>query len=208
MPDQLILFTRFPEPGRVKTRLIPALGAEGASDLHRQLTEHCVDRISPALTGMNLALQVFYSGGSNKLMRRWFPDIPAVQQQGRTLGQRMSAAVGHVRTRPGQRILLFGADCPDLDQTLIHSALKILTNHDLVLGPTFDGGYYLLGIGPSCTTADLNSLLTDIPWGTAEVLEQTLARAEAAGCSYGVLPTLHDIDRPEDLEHFHHYTCS
>ena len=208
MPDQLILFTRFPEPGRVKTRLIPTLGAEGAADLHRQLTEHCVGRISAALSGMNLALQVFFSGGSNTLMRQWFPEIPAVQQQGRTLGQRMAAAVNHVRTRSGQRILLVGADCPDLDQDLIHRALQMLNTHDLALGPTFDGGYYLLGIGPTCATADLNTLLTDIPWGTSEVLEQTLARAETAGCSYDVLPTLHDIDRPEDLEHFHHHTCS
>ena len=208
MPDQLILFTRFPEPGRVKTRLIPALGAEGAADLHRQLTEHCVGRLSAALSDTAPALQIFYSGGSNKLMGRWFPEIPAVQQQGLTLGRRMAAAVSHVRTRGGQRILLFGADCPGLDKDLIHNALEMLTNHDLALGPTFDGGYYLLGIGPSCTTADLNTLLTDIPWGTAEVLEQTLARAKAAGCSYNLLPTLHDIDRPEDLEHFHHYTCS
>ncbi len=208
MPDQLILFTRFPEPGRVKTRLIPALGADGAADLHRQLTEHCVDRITPALSGTSLSLHVFYSGGSTKLMRQWLPGIPMVQQQGLTLGQRMAAAVSHARTRNGQRILLFGADCPDLDKDLIHDALKMLTNHDLALGPTFDGGYYLLGIGPSCTTTDLNTLLTDIPWGTTEVLEQTLARAEAAGCSYDVLPTLHDIDRPEDLEHFHHHACS
>jgi len=131
-----------------------------------------------------------------------------LQQQGLTLGQRMAAAVNHARARNRQRILLFGADCPDLDKDLIRDALKMLTNHDLALGPTFDGGYYLLGIGPSCTKADLNTLLTDIPWGTTEVLEQTLAKAEAAGCSYDVLPTLHDIDRPEDLEHFHHHACS
>ncbi len=208
MPDQLILFTRFPEPGRVKTRLIPFLGAEGAADLHRQLTEHCVDRISPLLSGRNLSLHVFYSGGSDKEMRQWLPGIPAVRQQGRTLGQRMATAVNHVRIRGGQRILLFGADCPDLEKSLIDSALQILTNHDLAFGPTFDGGYYLLGIGPSCATADLNTLLTDIPWGTTEVLQQTIIRAEAADCSYALLPTLHDIDRPEDLEHFHHHARS
>lgn len=205
MNDQLILFTRFPEPGRVKTRLIPALGTQGAADLQRELTEHCMARIAPALRDMNLSLSIFFSGGSSERMRRWFPGIPAVRQQGPTLGHRMTAALTHARAMGGQRILLIGADCPDLNQNTLYSALNMLEKNDLSLGPTFDGGYYLFGAGPSCSTAKLNSLFTDIAWGTAEVLQQTLSRAEAVGCSYDLLPTLHDIDRPEDLAHFHHH---
>ena len=208
MDDQLLLFTRFPEPGRVKTRLIPVLGRQGAADLQRQLTEHCIAQLSPALQDMNLSLCIFYSGGSNELMRRWFPKIPVVRQQGPTLGHRMATALTRARAMGGQRILLIGADCPDLDAKSIHGALNILENNDLSLGPTFDGGYYLLGAGPSCSTTRLKALLTDIPWGTDEVLQQTLSRAEAAGCTYGLLPPLHDIDRPEDLAHFHHHACS
>jgi len=208
MADQLILFTRFPEPGRVKTRLIPALGKTGAAELHRQLTEHCLKQISPVLTGSDKNLTIFYTGGSSKLMQTWTPNIPLIKQQGDSLGQRMAAAFIRIQTKHKQRIILFGADCPDLDEKTITQALELLKNHDLVFGPTFDGGFYLIGINARYQTSNLRELLTDVPWGTDEVLQKTIAHADVLGSSYGLLTTLHDIDYPEDLEHFHYHTRS
>lgn len=208
MRDHLILFTRFPEPGRVKTRLIPALGAAGAAKLHKQMTEHCVNRIAPMCNGSKLALTIFYSGGSFSRMNNWFPHVHQVKQQGPDLGRRMAAAFVHARSLGGRRIILFGSDCPELDRKLIHQALELLDNHDLVLGPTFDGGYYLLGISAGYQASDLTILLTDIPWGTADVLQKTLARIKATNFSCALLPILHDIDRPEDLKYFNHHSCS
>ena len=208
MADQLILFTRFPEPGQVKTRLIRALGEKGAAELHRQLTEHCLKQISPVPIDSGKNLTIFYTGGSSKLMQTWIPNIPLLKQQGDSLGQRMVAAFTRIQTKHKQRIILFGADCPDLDKKKITQALELLNNHDLVFGPTFDGGFYLVGINARYQTSNLNELLTDVPWGTAEVLQKTIAHADVLGSSYGLLPTLHDIDHPEDLEHFHYHTSS
>jgi len=204
MKDHLILFTRYPEPGRAKTRLISALGKKGAAELHKKLTEHCLTRLSDAA----MPLTVFYTGGAAGHMANWLPDIPLVKQEGIGLGQRMIAAFAHVRDLNSGRILLVGSDCPDLSGQLIRQGLKILTDHDLVLGPTFDGGYYLIGISADFAPADLAPLMVDIPWGTAEVLQTTRARIQAAGFSCGLLPTLHDIDRPEDLEYFNYHARS
>ncbi len=208
MSDRLILFTKFPEPGHVKTRLIPALGAEGAANLHRKLTEHCVEQMAPMTADSNLALTIFYAGGSDTLMQDWFPHIPLVEQCGKDLGQRMAAAFIHARNRGDQRIVLFGADCPGLNNDLICKALNLLDTHDLILGPTFDGGYYLIGISTGYQVSNLFALLADTAWGTAEVLQQTLDRTKAANSSYALLPPLNDIDRPEDLEYFNHHTNS
>ena len=117
-------------------------------------------------------------------------------------------AFTHARSQGDQRIILFGSDCPALDEEVVRKALHLLHDYDLVLGPTFDGGYYLIGISNAYQSSNLSALLADTPWGTADVLQQTIARTEAANCSCALLPTLNDIDRPEDLENLHHHTCS
>jgi rSAM/selenodomain-associated transferase 1 len=209
MADQLILFTKFPEPGQVKTRLIPALGKKGASTLHQQLTEHCLQQISPVPRNSQKNLTIFYTGGSRQLMEAWIPDIPLIRQQGSSLGQRITTAFTLIQTQhKKQRIILFGADCPDLNEKTIAQALNLLNNQDLVFGPTFDGGFYLIGIKACYQTSNLTTLLTNISWGTATVLQETLAHADILGNSYGLLTTLHDIDLPEDLEHLHHHPSS
>jgi rSAM/selenodomain-associated transferase 1 len=204
MTGHLILFTKYPESGRVKTRLISALGKKGAAELHKNLTEHCLTRLSRA----PIPLTVFYTGGTDRRMADWLPDLPLVKQEGTDLGQRMITAFSHTRTLARGRILLAGSDCPDLSVKLIRQGLTILDNQDLDLGPTFDGGYYLIGISADFAPADLVPLMTDITWGTAEVLQTTLTRVQTAGFSYDLLPTLHDIDRPKDLEYFHHHARS
>jgi rSAM/selenodomain-associated transferase 1 len=204
MTDHLILFTKYPESGRVKTRLISAVGKKNATEIHKNLTEHCLTRLSHAA----MPLTVFYTGGTNKRMTDWLPGVSLVKQEGADLGQRMVAAFSHTRALGRGHILLAGSDCPDLSTKLIRQGLKILDNHDLVLGPSFDGGYYLIGISAGYAPADLIPLMADISWGTGEVLQMTLTRIQSAGSSCGLLPTLHDIDRPEDLEYFHHHARS
>ena len=192
----------------MKTRLMVEIGAQGAADLHRALTEHCIQQITPAHHDAKEKLTIFYTGGSEQLMSAWFPGMPLVKQQGNTLGQRMLSAFRHTRQQGGQRILLIGSDCPDVNGLLLNKAFALLNNHDLVLGPTYDGGYYLIGINTNLTRGQLSDLLTDIPWGTGEVLQKTLAKAKDSHCTVGLLPSLHDIDLPEDLEHFNHHANS
>ncbi len=208
MADQLILFTRYPRPGKVKTRMVPALGETGAARLHDKLTRRCLDRLLPLCANGEISFSVFYTGGSRRRMQAWLPGVSLVRQTGTDLGKRMIAAFSHARTRGKKRILLMGSDCPDLSAAVIRQGLTALRHHDLVIGPAHDGGYYLIGIGSRYAPADLHPLMDTIAWGTANVLADTIARIKNAGISYALLPLLHDIDRPEDLEYFDYYTRS
>ena len=202
MGDQLILFTRFPEPGRVKTRLIPALGEQGAADLHRKLTDTCLACLLEICKDTDTGITVFFSGGNKQQMYRWLPDMSLVRQEGADLGERMIAAFSRVRALGGKHILLVGSDCPELSPAIIRQGLQYLLTHDLVLGPARDGGYYLVGISTDFAPEFLGPLMIDMEWGTGDVLSITLARVRRAGYSHALLPLLHDIDRPEDLEYF------
>ncbi len=205
--DRLIIFTRYPVPGRTKTRLIPRLGVLGAAGLHQQLTEHVLRRLAgdPAIRARTT---VQYTGGSRAQMRGWLGrDIDLAPQRGADLGQRMLAALAAARARGHARIVLVGSDCPGLDRAGLLQAFGLLNSHDLVIGPSRDGGYYLIGIAKDLAIPRLTPLFADIAWGSATVLDQTLALADRIGLRCGLLSPLHDIDRPEDLAHFHHHTC-
>ena len=201
MSDQLILFTRYPEPGMVKTRLIPALGERGAADLHKKLTETCLGCLVDICKDTDTGITVFFSGGNRRQMHRLLPGIPMVHQEGDDLGERMIAAFSHVRALGGKHILLVGSDCPELSPAIIRQGFRYLFAHDLVLGPAHDGGYYLVGISADFAPEFLGPFMVDMVWGTGDVLSMALARIRRAGYSHALLPWLHDIDRPEDLEY-------
>ncbi len=203
----IILFTRFPQPGRVKTRMIDRLGPQGAAELHTKMTEQVICQIQPALQTRKIQLQIYFCGGSQQEMTDWLGgNWTLCIQQGSDLGQRMEHAFAQETQRGAGRILLIGSDCPDITADIIISGLKKLNSHDLVLGPAADGGYYLIGLR---APGNKNSILfNSINWGTDQVLEQTLTQAKKGGLSYTLLPQLHDIDRPEDLDYFNYHTCS
>jgi rSAM/selenodomain-associated transferase 1 len=116
----------------------------------------------------------------------------AAQGEG-DLGERLARAVGRV-IGEGDRILLVGTDCPELDRTRLRAAAEALEAHDAVIHPALDGGYALLGLRRFDAT-----LFTGIAWSTDKVASQTVARIDALGWSLQVLDTLHDIDEPADL---------
>ena len=203
----IILFTRFPQPGKVKTRMIDRLGPQGAAQLHKKLTEQVICRIKPALESRKIKLHIYYCGGSQQEMADWLgKKYPLCIQQGNDLGQRMKHAFAQTRQQGAERILLIGSDCPDINADVITSGLEKLNNHDLVLGPAADGGYFLIGL--SAAGSENVTLFNSINWGTDKVLEQTLTQARKGGLSCSLLPQLHDIDRPEDLDYFNYHTCS
>ena len=205
--EHIILFTRFPQPGKVKTRLIGRLGLQGAAELHTQMTEQIICQIQPALQSRKIQLQIYYYGGSQQEMADWLGRSHTLcPQQGSDLGQRMEHAFAQTIQQGAERILLIGSDCPHIDAAIITSGLAKLHSHKLVLGPTTDGGYYLIGLRAG--GSEYMSLFTNIDWGTDQVLEQTLTQAKMNGLSYTLLSKLNDIDRPEDLVYFNHHTCS
>lgn len=197
IPEQLILFTRYPKAGQTKTRLIPALGVHGAADLQRRMTERLVEEMRKLGSGRPLDFAVRYEGGDPALMRRWLGDtLTCLPQLGEDLGARMCQAFAASFEAGHQRVVIVGADCPALSAAVMAQAFGELATADVVLGPARDGGYYLVGL-----RAPLPALFSRIDWGTGEVLSQTLQNAALLKASVKMLAELADVDRPEDLQY-------
>jgi rSAM/selenodomain-associated transferase 1 len=193
--ERLIIFTRYPEPGRTKTRLIPALGATGAADLHRRMTEQAIAIARQLAALQAVALEVRYSGGDAALMQQWLgANLRLRAQSDGDLGARMREAFHEAFQQGCERVVIIGTDCPGITSGTLASAFAALRQSDLVLGPASDGGYYLIGLRRL-----IPPLFEGILWGTDSVLRHTLQIAEAADLRYSLLERLDDVDRPEDL---------
>jgi len=193
---QLIIFTRFPVPGEAKTRLIPALGAEGAADLQRQMTEHTVAQARK--TGEQIEIR--WTGGAEDQLRDWLgEDLRYAEQGGGDLGERMARAfedhfnAGAERPEGSgcKQVVIVGCDSPSNHWKNICKSFQWLETSDCVIGPARDGGYYLIGL-----TRPMPELFENIEWGTERVLEQTLL---VATCDPVLLPELDDVDFPADI---------
>ena len=190
---RILVFGRAPVAGEAKTRLIPALGAQGAARLHRRLLEDTVGRLCAA----GLAWVELWVTPDDRhpcfvgLAARWPLDIHI--QQGQDLGTRLAHAARSALTR-AEAVILVGSDCPDLSPDYLGAALAGLEHQDAVLGPALDGGYVLLGLR---SVDDI--LFERMPWGSDRVAELTGQRLDALGWHWSRLAPLRDIDRPEDL---------
>ena len=194
--ERLIIFTRYPEPGRTKTRLIPALGPEGAARVHREMTRHTLRWAEEVARPVSRSLEVRFEGGSRGLMQQCFgAHFDYHPQADGDLGQRLAAAFADAFQSGVRRTVIVGTDCPGITPRLVETALARLREHDLVLGPATDGGYYLIGL-----TREIPPLFARIPWGTSAVLSETLRVAENLQLSTSLLEPLDDVDRPEDIE--------
>jgi len=193
--SRLVVLTRFPEPGQSKTRLIPALGAAGAAELHRQMVEHTLGWAKTLPDRLPLSIEIRYTGRPLEPFQRWLgPNFLYSEQGEGDLGQRMLRSFEDAFRMKVKKVLLVGTDVPDLSADLVEGAIVLLNSSDLVLGPAADGGYYLIGL-----RRVIPQLFQEIPWGTAAVLQKTRQIAEAAKLSVSLLPSLADVDRPEDL---------
>ncbi len=203
--DIIILFTRYPEPGKCKTRLIPALGADGATKLHQQMTRLILAQLTKLALTCPYRLEIHHEGGTEAQMRSWLgADHIYRKQAAGDIGCRMRAAISsHVSQT--QRLLLVGSDCPSLTAGIMAEAFTALTTHDLTLGPAFDGGYYLIGVRQESADIICHSLFQDIPWSTDDVYTLTKSRAEQHQLRCHTLAQLHDIDTPADLRYFDHH---
>jgi len=198
---RLIIFTRYPEPGKTKTRMIPELGVEGAADLQRQMTDHLVSKIKTLIERRSLAVEIRFEGGSERLMREWLGPLFSYRHQGQgDIGRRMQRALGDGFQDDYTSIVIIGSDIPDISSEIIHQAFEELQKINLVLGPAGDGGYYLIGIQKADQDQAYPELFEAINWGTNQVLSQTIAAANLLGIGYALLDTRKDVDRPEDLK--------
>ena len=191
----LIIFSRYPEAGRSKTRLIPALGASGSARLHEEMTRHTLRTAAELAQDYPVRVEVHFAGGDEGLMRQAFGgDFLYRPQVEGDLGQKMRTALEGALKKGVNRAAVIGTDCPDLTARRLRHAFEALKTRELVLGPAPDGGYYLIG----CRRV-LPQLFADMPWGTEHVWARTLAAARGAGLNPYVLEPLPDVDRPQDL---------
>ena len=203
--QRLLIMAKAPIPGEAKTRLIPSLGAEGAAQLHQQLVLRLLDVLIPDLIA---PLQLWCSPDETHpffqaCVRRYTPlssqayvqhyTLSLHRQQGDDLGQRMAHALVSALS-DARAAIVIGCDIPELGPTQVTQACQWLEQgSDAVLGPSEDGGYYLLGLRKMA-----EPLFADIPWGSAQVAEHTRERLRGLGWQWRELETLWDVDRPQD----------
>ena len=190
-----MIFAKAPTPGRVKTRLIPVLGENGAAELQRELIEATLRTAADAGLG---APELWCAHGPDD---PFFVDcaekhnIGLHTQRGGDLGLRMADALESALAA-GSPGLLIGCDCPALNPGYLREAAAALAEgNEAVFGPTEDGGYMLIGVARSHAAA----LFEDIPWGTATVMQATRRRLRSGDWRWRELGLMWDLDRPEDL---------
>jgi len=188
------MFARAPMLGQVKTRLIPALGEQGALDMHVQLMQRQIKVLNKS------------SLCPSQLWVDQIPTHPAfegfhgevTQQKGINLGEKMFHAARCVLEQ-FLKVVIIGSDCPEIDGTYLEQALLELDKStiDVLLGPAMDGGYVLIAM-----KQPHKEIFLDIDWGSDLVLKQTVNKLEECSLRYFMLPTLRDIDTEDDLKSF------
>ncbi len=211
---QLILMTRWPAAGRCKTRLAETIGHSHAAAIQANLTKHTF-MVAKSLAEQNLVdIQLAVSGLGAKAAKRWgnqngFAKIE-LQGQG-SLGLRMKKQIllakNHSymhKKKPLCSVLVIGADIPALSVRDLTCALIELKSHEMVIGPASDGGYWLLGLSNQLLYPFIETWpFCGIPWGSDQVLEMTLHKAEKQGTSVSLLRPQFDIDTLDDLKPWH-----
>lgn len=195
---RIIVFTKPAVPGDVKTRLVPPLTPAEAAELHLVALD---DVIAAARTARSGVLQLHVAGGTplDAQLGRRYPELEILPQAGGDLGARLAAAFQTAFESGHQRVLIVGSDHPTLPPVYFERGLALLESNDVVIGPSRDGGYYLVGIRKQAWP-EASIIFRSIPWSTARVLETSLQRARAAGLELASTPEWYDVDRPEDLE--------
>lgn len=191
----VIVFAKAPQPGAVKTRLIPALGADGAAALHAKLAKHALDTVRAAsLKPVELHCAPDMDDPFFRYCQGHY-GVALEPQIAGDLGARMHAAFATALAAHA-RVLVIGTDCPALTARHLRQAEKALREgHDAVFAPCEDGGYALIGL----TRSD-PKLFDGIAWSSASVMTETRKRLKALGWRWHELETLWDVDRPEDYQ--------
>lgn len=198
----LLIFARYPEPGKVKTRLVSALTPQVAARLHRRMTEAVVKIARAArraaVTRGEMPVTIWYTGARRRDFRAWLgTDLGFAEQASGDcdLGVRMLDAFEAAFQSGAGAVIGVGSDIPGLTSEILEQAVEGLRSKNTVVGRAADGGYYLIGM-----KSVHPSLFEGIDWGTGRVYAQTCERIRRLGLSVADLPPLRDVDRPEDLD--------
>jgi rSAM/selenodomain-associated transferase 1 len=199
--QRLLVFARLPEHGRVKTRLAESIGDDAALAAYETMLRDLlasIGRPSPETEIEILWAPTAATNGDS--LANAFGDLPTAMQTGATLGDRLSMAFSErFFFHATQKIVAIGVDDPSLPREIIDHALALLDSCEWVIGPTEDGGYYLIG----CRAAAFDpTIFQDIAWSTPSVFAATLAKIAEWQSTVAVLPTRWDIDVAADWERY------
>jgi rSAM/selenodomain-associated transferase 1 len=193
----LVIMAKAPRPGAVKTRLAPSLSAEAVTAFYCCLLDDTL-ALARSLGDVEVAVMCPYSD-VNELARLAGPQLAGneasiVAQKGAGLAAGLTSVFAHFAEERQRRVIAFNSDSPHLPRSVLEDAFETLAAHDVVVGPTHDGGYYLVGAKASHPT-----LFAGDGMGTSSALERLLARARALELSVGFADPFYDIDVAEDL---------
>lgn len=197
--DAYIIFSKIPEAGYVKTRLQPDLSAVEAANIQKLMLDKLI-RVSKQVKN---STDIFfaYKGHDDAITADFLNSLPdwihCFPQVEGSIGLKMSKAIESVQEQGYKRVILTGGDIPQLTPQYIEDAKKALLTHDVVLGPSYDGGYYMFGAGQLSVEEFLDA---DISWSTASVLDTTIKLLQDAGKTVQLLPKLLDVDFKADLD--------
>lgn len=190
----LILMSKFPEEGRVKTRLAVEIGSRHASELSGCFVQDLLQSLSSEAWSCRLAL---YPWDKREAMADIVGKaVIQVPQRGNDLGERMEGVFADAFSGGMREVVIIGNDVPDLPPDVVAEAFESLADHDAVLGPACDGGYYLVGFHRE-TCRD--HLFDDLPWGTPEIFSRQMRRFRDQNLRVYILPSWRDVDTLADL---------
>ena len=191
MRRAILVFVKYPEPGRVKTRLAATVGPERATEIYRQL----VSEVFARLPGDVEVIACFDPAQRRAECEVWLAGRAAhfLSQANGDLGLRLATAFAEAFARGFARVAAIGTDCPEIDAPLFAETWSALETCEVVLGPSKDGGYYLVALREPTVP-----LFSGVAWSSVDVLSQTLERATASNLRVHLLPKRHDVDTEED----------
>ena len=188
--NALVIFAKYPVPGAVKRRIGREIGMEKSAELCECFIKDLYEKNS----NQDYDLYLSFIGKEHKEQYRGrFPDAILYVQRGHTKGENLSLTFEDLLD-DYEKVVIIGCDAPQVGPALIKAAFKALESHDVVIGPASDGGYYLIGIKKNLP------FLNDLPWGTPELLDQTIKRLKERKESYVFIDELEDIDDLEELK--------
>ncbi len=194
----IVIFTKNPELGKVKTRLIPELGRRNAYNLYCELLQHTLNTVTKL---KNIDTYIFTTPSINHRFFNTYKNNLSISfqlQKGDDLGERMHNAFIEMLAKY-KMVILVGCDCAEISVSVLTNAVAALENNDVVIGPSNDGGYYLIGL----KKANLN-LFNSIEWGTSTVFNKTVERIKKDNLSCYKTEKLIDIDEYDDLKKLDH----
>ena len=212
--NHLIIFIKYPEPGKVKTRLSKGIGKENAAKLYKLFVETLLKRVSynghysKNKNNLNNHYEttIFFAPEDKKReIKEWLGheyNSRISPQHGDDLGERISNAFRQISNTGAKKVVIIGSDTPALDKKTVEQAFDLLNHNDTVIGPTMDGGYFLLGLSflTDAFKKDKSwDIFTDIDWSTENVFTQTIESVKSCGLTYKLLSEYYDIDTLPDL---------